>query len=134
MLEAFYDWAAARSPIFKRQRFLMTCSEAKADGLRTSLESKENQVAELQRAVSGLQRSRDRVKAHNDFLKRSLDEAYKTINRLTGEAAEAEANHQQYLDRAQSFRRDVVKQVVKDCLSKKITDVSTEKSCVKEQP
>ena len=65
MLEAFYDWVATRSPKYREQRFQRAHAESQVACLETCLEAKKKQVAELQRAVSGIQRSRDQVEARS---------------------------------------------------------------------
>jgi hypothetical protein len=118
MLEAFYDWVATRSPKYREQRVQRAHAESHVAILEMRLDAKKKQVAELQKAVSGIQRSRDLVRDHNDFLKLTLNEAYKTIEKLTGEAAEAEASYLQYLDKAQRYR-STIKRVAEGCISKK---------------
>jgi chromosome segregation ATPase len=119
MLEAFYDWVAARSPKYRAQKYQRANAESHAANLEVCLEVKKKQMAELQRTISNLQGARDSVQRHNDQLRLMLDNAYKSIEKLTGEVAEAEASYLQYLDKAQRYRKDIIKRVVEGCISKK---------------
>ena len=98
------------------QQAKLNFAYSQADQLQLELNAKKNQVAELQRAVSNLQGARDSVQRHNDQLRLMLDNAYKSIEMLTGEAAEAEANDKRFKEEAQRYR-DSVKQKIRGAMA-----------------
>ena len=89
---------------------------SQCDQLQLELKAKKNQAAELQKAVSNLHGARDSVQRHNDQLRLMLDNAYKSIEMLTGEAAEAEANDRRFKEEAQRYR-DPIKQEIRGLLA-----------------